>query len=342
MTKSLAVSLATGLWRLGALGELPRDMHCSHEPLTGDAATAAESRRVPSAGACSRCWKRAERAPVVSPPSTIGQILFPTDLSPPAGAVLPHAAFLAESLGARLVLYHVAGIPASEYAAWGAGQEEAVWSRVDAAARQALQRSAEGLRAPCEIVVRHDTPSARVLVDLSVLDQIHRTRPGLVVMPMQSRAGFSRFFLGSVTEEVVRNARVPVLAMRDPGSRAPSPYRVVLVASDLSGASRGVFPAAAILAACFGARVVAVHVVPDAKVRPQPEHVRAFLRPDFEGASIRIEDGSPWRAIVRAAEEEKADLIAVARHGADSLGEGILGSTTDRILRHAPCPVLVG
>jgi nucleotide-binding universal stress UspA family protein len=182
-----------------------------------------------------------------------------------------------------------------------------------------------------------------VLVDLSVLDQIHRTRPGLVVMPMQSRSGFSRFFVGSVTEEVVRHAGVPVLALRDPGGRPPSPYRVMLLATDLSGASRRVFPYAAILARRFGARVVAVHVAPlDSKPRPGPEIVSAFLRPDFEDASVRIEDGAPWRAIVRAAAEEEADLLVVARHGADSLGEEILGSTTDRVLRHSPCPVLVG
>jgi nucleotide-binding universal stress UspA family protein len=273
---------------------------------------------------------------------SIDRILFPTDLSPAADAALAHAAFLSEALGARLVLFHVAGIPVSEYAAWGAGEEEAVFRRIDAAARQKLQRSAERLGAPCEIIVRHDTPSARVLVDLSILDQIHRTRPGLVVMPMQSRSGFSRFFVGSVTEEVVRHSGVPVLAIRDPGARPPGPYRVLLLATDLSEASRRVFPTAGILARRFGARVVAVHVAPpDAMVRPTREHVRAFLRPDFEDTSIRIEEGPPWRAIVRAAEEEQADLVAIARHGVDTLGEEILGSTTDRVLRHAPCPVLV-
>jgi nucleotide-binding universal stress UspA family protein len=275
--------------------------------------------------------------------NSIDNVLFPTDLSPAAEAALGHAAFLAESLGARLVLYHVTGIPVSEYAAWGAGKEEEVWQRVDAAARQRLQRSAEKVRAPWEIIVRHDTQSARVLVDLSVLDQIHRTRPGLVVMPTHSRPGFSPFFVGSVTEEVVRHAGVPVLAVRDPGSRPPAPYRAVLLATDLSEASRGVFPAAALLAGRFGARVVAVHVAPrDAKMRPGAEDVHAFLRPDFQEASVRIEEGSPWRAIVRAAQEEEADLIAAARHGADSLREEIFGSTTDHLLRHAPCPVLVG
>jgi nucleotide-binding universal stress UspA family protein len=273
----------------------------------------------------------------------IDSILFPTDLSPAAEAGLTHAAFLAESLGARLVLFHAVGIPASEYAAWGAGEQDAVFRRIDAAARQQLQRSAERMAAPCEIVVRHDTASARVLVDLSILDQIHRTRPGLVVMPMRSRSGFTRSFLGGVTEEVVRHAGVPVLALRDPGAHPPSPYRVVMIATDLSGASRGVFPIAALLARRFAARVVVVHVArQDSKEGPGAEQVRAFVRPDFEDASVRLEYGVPWRAIVRAAADEKADLIVVARFGADSLGEEILGSTTDRVLRHSPCPVLVG
>jgi nucleotide-binding universal stress UspA family protein len=206
-----------------------------------------------------------------------------------------------------------------------------------------MQSSAERLAAPCEIIVRHDTASARVLVDLSILDQIHRTRPGLVVMPMQSRSGFTRSFLGGVTEEVVRHAGVPVLALRDPAARPPAPYRTVLLATDLSGASRGVFAAAATLARRFDARVVAVHVAPaEPASRPTTERVQSFLRPDFEDASVRIEEGAPWRAIVRAAEDEKADLVVVARYGADSLNDRILGSTTDRVLRHAPCPVLVG
>jgi nucleotide-binding universal stress UspA family protein len=49
--------------------------------------------------------------------------------------------------------------------------------------------------------------------------------------------------------------------------------------------------------------------------------------------------GPAWDAIVRAG--EAADLIVMSSRGHDSLGDHILGSTTDRVLRHAPCPVLV-
>jgi hypothetical protein len=47
MTRAMAASLATGLWRLGALLELPRDMHCSHEPPTIGAVAVSEATLCP-------------------------------------------------------------------------------------------------------------------------------------------------------------------------------------------------------------------------------------------------------------------------------------------------------
>ena len=49
MTRAITASLATGLWRLGALVALPRDMHCSHEPPASDAAA------LPSIAQCPEC-----------------------------------------------------------------------------------------------------------------------------------------------------------------------------------------------------------------------------------------------------------------------------------------------
>ena len=51
--------------------------------------------------------------------------------------------------------------------------------------------------------------------------------------------------------------------------------------------------------------------------------------------------GRPWAEIVGAAAERQADLIVMSSRGHDSLGDEIFGSTTDRVLRHAPCAVLV-
>jgi nucleotide-binding universal stress UspA family protein len=274
--------------------------------------------------------------------TAIGEVFCPTDLSEAAPAGIAHAGFLAEALDVPLVVYHVAGIPVGEYAAWGQGRETEVLARVDDDARRRLKALTAGLRVPVGIEVDCDSPPARVLVDLALLDRIRkRTRPQLVVMPMQSRSGFSRFFVGSVTEEVVRNADVPVLAIRDPQRRAPAPARTILVATDLSVASRSVFPAVAALARPFGARVVVLHACEAGGERTEDD-VRRFVGTELGDFRVRMAEGPAWRALAAAASEEAADAVAIGRHGADATGDGLLGTTTDRVLRRAPCPVLVG
>jgi nucleotide-binding universal stress UspA family protein len=272
------------------------------------------------------------------------EILFPSDLSAESDQAFEHARFLAEAFGARLTLYHAAGVPPGEYGPWAAGREDEVWTRVESKARHELGRRAEGLHTPFDIVVRHDVPAAPVLADLAILEQIHAAQPDLVVMATHSRHGFDRFFVGSVTEQVVRHAGCPVLSVREAEHGGALPYRLLLLATDLSPASRRAFPMAALLARRFGARVVAVNVPRGGgRERPRPDDVRDHLGTDLDGLelAVRIEEGrAPWSRIVEVAREERADLVALSRQGGDSLGDKILGSTTDRVLRYAPCPVL--
>jgi nucleotide-binding universal stress UspA family protein len=51
--------------------------------------------------------------------------------------------------------------------------------------------------------------------------------------------------------------------------------------------------------------------------------------------------GTPHKEITDAARELKADLIIIATNGRTGLAHVLLGSTTERVVRHAPCPVLV-
>jgi nucleotide-binding universal stress UspA family protein len=62
-----------------------------------------------------------------------------------------------------------------------------------------------------------------------------------------------------------------------------------------------------------------------------------------EGVQLdsRIMHGVPFAGIVRLAEEEKADLIVMGTHGRTGLKHMLLGSVTERVVRTAPCPVLV-
>ena len=54
---------------------------------------------------------------------------------------------------------------------------------------------------------------------------------------------------------------------------------------------------------------------------------------------VRI--GKPYREIVEAAKDRRADLIVIATHGYTGLKHAFVGSTAGRVVRHASCPVLV-
>ena len=54
-----------------------------------------------------------------------------------------------------------------------------------------------------------------------------------------------------------------------------------------------------------------------------------------------VVDGTAWDAICDTAERKNADLIVITSHGYTGLKRLFLGSTAERIVRHAKCPVLV-
>jgi nucleotide-binding universal stress UspA family protein len=58
-------------------------------------------------------------------------------------------------------------------------------------------------------------------------------------------------------------------------------------------------------------------------------------------AVARLEHGEPSAVICDVAALEGFDLIVMASHGAGFLKRALLGSVTDHVMHHAPCPVLV-
>jgi universal stress protein A len=66
---------------------------------------------------------------------------------------------------------------------------------------------------------------------------------------------------------------------------------------------------------------------------------------DDVGANLRIrkvvDAGQPYGAIVDCAEKERIDLIVMSSHGRSGLSRMLIGSVTDKVLRGAPCPILV-
>ena len=134
--------------------------------------------------------------------------------------------------------------------------------------------------------------------------------------------------------------------------------QTILVPIDLSEESYRAVEFAAPLAQRFGATVHIVHVYegarqlssiattpvlwPESEIarRVSEEVQRRFgIHPRNENCHIRL--GNPFQEITVSAGELKADLIVVASHGHSGFKHLTLGSTAEKTVRHAPCPVLV-
>ena len=147
-------------------------------------------------------------------------------------------------------------------------------------------------------------------------------------------------------------AALPAARRSSNESFATDSFRVetILVATDLSDDSLRALAYVLPLAERFEAAVHLIHVY-DPEVQHflspgelaghwQLEMRRRFSRvitPD----ECHIVRGRPWQEITATAEELKADLIVTATHGRTGLKHFLLGSTAEKIVRHAHCPVLV-
>jgi len=266
----------------------------------------------------------------------VTEILFPSDLSPESDRAFEHARFLARWLGARITLFHAVEMPRHHpEGLWERAEE--IQERAAAAARAHLEKLAGSVDGATRVAI-DPTPSAhRALVAFTEREPID-----LAVMATHGREGLAHLLLGSVTEKVVQHGRCSVLCIREPEHGVHIPYRRVLVPTDLSEASRRPFPLAERLARQFETEILTLHVAAEPPPPPKQRLVEA-LAGHFEGLAVhhRVETGRPWKRIVEAAERKRVDLIAMSTDGHHGLADALVGSTTERVVRHAPCPVLV-
>ena len=138
--------------------------------------------------------------------------------------------------------------------------------------------------------------------------------------------------------------------------------RTVLLATDLSPAADAAADEAISLCATIGARLVVVNVI-DARqgvgraVLPTARMARVDqLRGEREArlsalvgqarrtgveALFLVWTGDPGQSIVSAAEAEGANLVVVGTRALDRAGRFLLGSVSDYVVNHSPCPVLI-
>lgn len=140
----------------------------------------------------------------------IQRLLLTTDLSPEGERPFSHVAELARQNGASVVLLHVVesvGVAAATAALPAPGvvpgtREEL--ERTRALLAESVRKHFAGLKVEIEVLVAPSVPRA-------IVAQAERSRCDLIALSTHGRTGFRRLVLGSVAEEVLRQARVPVL-----------------------------------------------------------------------------------------------------------------------------------
>jgi nucleotide-binding universal stress UspA family protein len=191
---------------------------------------------------------------------------------------------------------------------------------------------------------------------------LHEAEAGqadLIVLATQ-KTDLQRLVLGSVATQLVQRSPLPVIVLR-PGHRRVTSVARILVPLDGSLESARVLPVVAGLARTLGAELLLQRVISSSPHGPADAstlELDAYLWSVREQAHAELEQvcqslaraqvqvratvwtGPPAAAILRAADLEQADLIAMATHGRRGLGKALLGSIADEVVHHAQVPVL--
>lgn len=293
------------------------------------------------------------KKPELFHPSTI---LCPLDFSELSDLALKYAATGARAFEANLVVFHAqrfelppyfTSSQVAELKRQRQGEKARAKDFLRLHARKILGPAAEAIR------IKYDLDDAHP-VD-AILSAAKRHKAELIVMGTHGRGGARRIWLGSVLENVVRQAGVPVFAVRqkqhefiDASDPTTTPkLENILCPVNFSPAAQTSVEAAASLAKQFDSRLISACVVEPGDtggISGSKEELSSFLQQSGAAAcDLQIESrkGEAGKEIVSLASRTKADLIVLGAQPRHPMHAWLWGDTTEFVLRQAPVPVLV-
>jgi nucleotide-binding universal stress UspA family protein len=294
----------------------------------------------------------------------VRDILTTTDFSDESMVGTNYAMKLAKKLGATVVLLHVVEpLPAIE------GMEAFPLLPTPAAMKKQARAHLKS------IAGRTNARRMRLIASVRTAKPFHgivaeagERGADLIVMATHGYTGVDHLLLGSTAERVVRHAPCSVLTVpvhaenRRRNKSQALKFTRLLVPLDFSEISKTALPWATFLAGSFDAEVILFNVTEkypidylmgrelmNQAITPLMKDAEAALQRIAQNlnrstgikASVVVRDGTPYKEICHAADELGADLIALTTHGYTGLKHVWLGSTAERVVRHARCPVLI-
>jgi nucleotide-binding universal stress UspA family protein len=267
----------------------------------------------------------------------IRSIVHPTDLSEASAGAFTHALKVAIRTKATLTILHVAAGPQTDD--WAdfphVRQTLANWGLMEGKESTAAITGRLGIKVS-KLAMEPQSP-----LD-GILHFLHAHPAGLIVLSTEGRQGVARWLHGSVAEQVARHAKAPTLFVPAKARgfvdqmRGEVHLRRVLIPVDRKpkpAAVVGTIMSFAHLMAGIDAEERLLHV---GSKPPQVERHSEPHRP----LPVAIRQGDVVEAIIDVANDWPADLIGMPTAGHHGFLDALRGSTTEQVLRLAPCPLL--
>jgi nucleotide-binding universal stress UspA family protein len=287
------------------------------------------------------------------------RVICATDFSDFSNRTIPYGVAIAREFDAKLYVCHV--IDLSAVTIYGEFQLDPVGQQIR------IQEEAQGHLAKMpgleqvmwEPLIAVGQPAAEIarMVEEKSID--------LVITSTRGHSGWKRLILGSVTQRLIRTLSCPLLAVQSPDEgfieKGVSGIRLkkILVGSDFSADSALAMNYGLSLAQEFEAELHLIHVV-------EPPTYQELLKPGdhvpdtvFSDAfkeklnglvpkeariwcslQVAILRGQPYEELVAYAVTQEMDMIVLGVRGYGLVRSLLMGSTTDRVVRRSPCPVL--
>ncbi len=299
--------------------------------------------------------------------NTIRHILMPTDFSDVSRDAFPYALAIAQQYGAGITILHAVSLyeydPNNPQHTFDSFED--VYKTIEDTAHTEVRGMVESAAKSHQKIKIASITERGVSPHEVITSYAGEHGIDLIVMATHGRSGLSHLLIGSVTEKVIQRAPCSVLAVRRPKHHpvAQTNLKRILVPTDFSDGSGKAMEQAIVLARRFDAGILALHAVeirfhpayyaggaesifdldPDMRGRIEARleaYVKGF---DLSGIDVQttVREGSSHIEIVKAASEENSDLIVMSTRGHDEIADYLIGSTTDRVLKRTPCPVLV-
>jgi nucleotide-binding universal stress UspA family protein len=293
-------------------------------------------------------------------------VFVPLDGSPFAEQALPLAVDFARQAGAIL---QVALVHDPVPALASALDVPVIDAQLDQETRVREQAYLKGIEKQLGDSVK--SPITSILLDRPVVpslqSHIERSGADLVMMTTHGRGPLSRFWLGSVADQLMRRLRLPIVLVRPfEDSVAPVSIRRILITLDGSPFAEQAVDAAVALGKPFNAEYgllmvlepplpiadpIGMMLMPapagQSKQRAEAacrylEDLAVRLRKDGYTVKTHVVEGpAAARTIIDQTDDLQADLVAIASHGQGGFQRLVMGSVADKVIRGGSHPTLV-